>query len=195
MKLVRILMWIATALCSTLLLAEPACAGAMRLEPWRGHVSFGYGHLRSDELSPGGSISVAGGLDYPLASSLRLGPVLGIALLGTHDVTRGSVIAGLDYSLLDVVLQLHWEPRAGPITRVSAGPGFAVARASLQVGGGGAGFLDVAVDEVQPEVALDLSMIPRRHKIVAVGLEAGVRWIPVKRVDWLLTTVRLTIHY
>lgn len=175
--------------------ALPARAGAIRLEPWRGHVSFGYGHLFSDQYSPGGSISVAGGVDYPLNGSLRLGPVLGIALLGTHDVTRGSVTAGLDYSLLDAAMQLHWLPGSGRLTRVSLGPGLAVARTSLQVGGGGAAFLDLAVDEVRPEVALDVSALPRRQKIVAVGLETGLRWVPVRRTDWLLGTLRFTIHY
>lgn len=183
------------ALAIVSLMAAPARAGALRLEPWRGHVSFGYGHLFSDELSPGGSISVAGGVDYPLNDVLRVGPVIGIAILGSHDVTRGSITAGLDYSLLDAALQLHWLPRSGPVTRVSVGPGFAAARAQLQVGAGGAGFLDLAVDEVRPELALDLSAIPRRQQIVAVGIEAGVRFVPVERVTWTLATVRLTIHY
>ncbi len=176
-------------------LAVPAHAGVMRLEPWRGHVSFGYGHLFSDSYSPGGSISVAGGVDYPIGSRLRLGPALGISLLGTHDVVRGSITAGLDYSLLEGALQLHWMPRTGPITRVSLGPGVAAARTSLQVGGGGAGFLDLAVDEVRPHLALDLSALPRRQEIVAVGLEAGLRYVPVQRMDWILATFRLTIHY
>ena len=176
-------------------LAPTARAGALRLEPWRGHLSIGYAHLISDEFSPGGSISVAGGLDYPVGPNLRLGPVLGIALLGSHEVTRGSVTAGLEYTLLEGALQLHWLPQAGPITRVSFGPGVAAARSSLQVGGGGANFLDLAVDEVQPELALDVSALPRRQTIVAVGLEAGVRVIPVERVTWTLATLRFTIHY
>jgi hypothetical protein len=121
--------------------------------------------------------------------------VLGIALLGSSDVTRGSVTAGLDYSFLDVALQLHWLPTSGPITRVSLGPGVASARSALQVGAGGAGFLDLAVDEIKPEVAFDISSLPRRMKIVAVGLEAGLRFVPVERVNWTVTTVRLTIHY
>jgi len=179
----------------TALLAAPAHAGALRLEPWRGHVSIGYAHLFSDETSPGGSISVAGGVDYPIRDDLRLGPGVAISLLGTHDVTRGSVIAGLDHSLLEGVLQLHWLPRSGRITRVSLGPGLAAARVALQVGAGGAGFLDFAVDEVRPMLALDVSALPRRQRIVAVGLEAGVRWVPVGRVDWFLTTLRLAIHY
>lgn len=190
MRFARILA--ALALAATLV--TPARAG-MKLEPWRGHVALGYGHLFSDSYSPGGSISVAGGVDYPINESLRIGPVLGIAILGTHDVTRGSITAGLDYSLLDCALQLHMAPRSGPLTRVSFGPGFAVARTSLQVGGGGAGFLDLAVDEVQPELALDVSAIPRRQKIVAVGIEAGMRYIPVERVRWLLGTLRLAIHF
>jgi len=177
------------------LVAAPAHAAGLKLEPWRGHVSFGYGHLFSDELSPGGSISVAGGVDYPIGEALRVGPVIGIAILGSHDVRRGSVTAGIDYSMLDVALQLHWHPASSRITRVSLGPGFAAARAQLQVGAGGAAFLDLAVDEVQPELALDVSAVPRRQKIVAVGLEAGVRYVPVDRVDWVLATMRLTIHY
>lgn len=189
---------IAVVVTTTTLLALPLvrpAAAAMRLEPWRGHVALGYGHLFSDSYSPGGSISMAGGADYPVSPSLRVGPVLGIAILGTHDVTRGSITAGLDYSLLDCALQLHWAPATGPLSRISIGPGFAVARTSLQVGGGGAGFLDLAVDEVRPELAIDFSVLPRKQKIVAVGLEAGVRWIPVERVNWVLGTVRLAIHY
>jgi hypothetical protein len=189
----RSALWLIPLLAAVI--AAPATAGAIRLEPWRGHVSLGYGHLFSDDLSPGGSISVAGGVDYPINEALRVGPVIGIAILGSHDVTRGSVTAGLDYSLLDAALMLHWLPGNGRITRVSFGPGFAAARAQLQVGAGGAGFLDLAVDEMQPEFALDVSAIPRRQKIVAVGLEAGLRFVPVKRVDWTLATLRLTIHY
>lgn len=176
-------------------LVQPAHAGAMRLEPWRGHVSLGYGRLSSDAFAPGGSISVAGGVDYPVSPSFRVGPTIGYSLLGTYDVTRGSITAGLDYSLFDVALQAHWLPAKGPISRVSFGPGFGAARTSLQVGGGGAGFLDLAVDEVRPELALDVSALPRRMKIVAIGLEAGVRYVPVKRVSWLLSTLRFTIHY
>ncbi len=175
--------------------AVPAHAGAMRLEPWRGHLSIGYAHLFSDEFSPGGSISIAGGVDYPVGARLRLGPVIGIALLGTHEVTRGSITAGLEYSLLESALQLHWAPRTGPVTRVSLGPGLAAARSSLQIGGGGVGFLDLAVDEVRPELALDVSALPRRQEIVAVGVEAGLRVVPVERVTWSLATLRLTIHY
>jgi hypothetical protein len=175
--------------------AAPAQAGALKLEPWRGHVSFGYAHLFSDSYSPGGSFSVAGGVDYPLGSRLRLGPVLGIALLGSHEVTRGSVTAGLDYSLLEGALQLHWLPASGYITRVSLGPGLAAARSALQVGAGGAEFLDLAVDEVKPELALDVTAVPRRMQVVAVGIEAGLRIVPVDRVTWTLATARFTIHY
>lgn len=185
---------ILAAAASVMLLALPAHAG-MRLEAWRGHVSLGFGHLFSDSLSPSGSISVAGGADYPINDSFRIGPTIGMAILGTHDLTRGSITAGLDYSLLDAALQVHWLPAHGRITRVSVGPGVGLARVALQVGGGGAGFLDLAVDEVKPELAIDVSMLPRRQKIVAVGLEAGARVVAVERVTWVLTTLRLTIHY
>jgi len=176
------------------LLVGPARAGLLRLDEWRGHVSLGYAHVFSDSLSPGGSISVAGGVDYPIGPRLRLGPVVAMSILGSSDVTRGSITAGLDYSLLDAALQLHWLPEHGILSRVSIGPGLGLARTALQVGGGGAGFLDLAVDEVKPEVALDLSLIPRRQKIVALGLEAGVRYVPVERVNWVLTSLRLAIH-
>ena len=185
--------WAALAIVAAVV-AGPASAG-LHLEPWRGHVSLGYGYLFSDSLSPGGSISVAGGVDYPVGQKFRLGPTLGIALLGSSEVTRGSITAGLDYTLLDVALQLHWLPEKGPISRVSLGPGVASARSALQVGAGGAGFLDLAVDELQPEIAFDVSAIPRRQKVVAVGLEAGVRFVPVERVNWTVTTLKLTIHY
>lgn len=191
MKRWSVLVWSMVALG----VLAPSQAAALRLEPWRGHVAVGYGHLFSDSFSPGGSISVAGGVDYPVSPNLRVGPVIGMSILGTHDVVRGSITAGLDYSLFDCALQLHWSPANGPLSRVSFGPGFAIARTSLQVGGGGAGFLDLAVDEVRPELAVDVSAMPRRQKIVAVGIEAGVRIVPVERVSWVLGTVRLAIHY
>ena len=190
MPLARLLV---TALLSAVL-ASSAHAG-MKLEEWRGHVSLGYGHLFSDSTSPGGSISVAGGVDYPIKPTLRLGPTVGMTLFGSYNAERGSFVASVDHSLLDAALQLHWLPASGPVTRVSFGPGVAAARADLQVGAGGASFLDLAVDEVQPEVAFDLSVLPRRQKVVAVGFETGVRWVPVERVDWWVVTARLTIHY
>ena len=167
----------------------------MKLAEWRGHISLGYGHLFSDSTSPGGSISVGGGVDYPLQPTLRLGPTLSMTLFGSYDAESGSFAATVDHSMLDVALQLHWLPASGPITRVSLGPGVAAAHGDLQVGAGGASFLPLAVDEVRPEIALDLSALPRRMKVVAVGFETGLRWVPVERVDWWVVTARLTIHY
>ena len=183
-----------TALLLTAVLASSSHAG-MKLEMWRGHLSLGYGHLFSDTTSPGGSISAAAGIDYPINSSLRLGPTVSMSLYGSYNTERGSFAASVDHSMLDVALQLHWLPASGPITRVSFGPGVAAARGDLQAGAGGASFLDLAVDEVQPEVALDLTLLPRRQKVVAVGLETGVRWVPVERVDWWSFTARLAVHY
>lgn len=183
-----------TALLLTAIAASSAHAG-MKLENWRGHVSVGYGYLVSDTTSPGGSISVAAGVDYPLNSSLRLGPTVSMSLYGSYNTERGSFTASVDHSLLDVALQLHWLPASGPVTRVSLGPGVAAARGDLQAGAGGASFLDLAVDELQPEVALDVSAWPRHMKVVAVGLELGTRWVPVERVDWWSFTARLAVHY
>src|SRR5213592_4786929 len=66
----RLALWLIPLLAAVI--AAPATAGAIRLEPWRGHVSLGYGHLLSDDLSPGGSISVAGGVDYQINEALRV---------------------------------------------------------------------------------------------------------------------------
>jgi hypothetical protein len=178
----------------TVAFASTAHAG-MKLELWRGHLSLGYGHLFSDSTSPGGSFSVAAGVDYTLSPSLRLGPTVSMSLFGSYDAQSGSFVATVDHSMLDAALQLHWLPAGGPITRVSFGPGVAAARGDLQVGAGGASFLPLAVDEVRGEAALDLSMLPRRQKVVAVGFETGLRWVPVSRVDWWVVTARLTIHY
>lgn len=191
----RLLRWFPAALSTLCLCAAPVSAGVLRIEPWNGHLSVGYAHLTSDDASPGGAFSFAAGVDYPVKWGLRVGPTVGIALLGSHDVEEGSFVASLDYSLIDVALQAHWAPPAGPVTRVSIGPGLAAARAALQVGAGGASFLGYAVDEVRPELAIDLTAMSRRSKLVGVGLEAGLRYVPVRRVDWVLSTVRMTIHY
>jgi hypothetical protein len=178
------------------LAAAPATAhAALRLDAWHGHVSFGFGRVFADSLAPKGSLSVAGGVDYPLSPRLRLGPTVAFSLLGSSTATRGGVQAGLDYSLFDAALQLHWLPARGPVTRVSVGPGLASARAELQVAGGGAGFVDLAVSELQPELALDLTSLPRRMQVVGVGAEVGLRVVPVTQHVWTLLTARLTIHY
>lgn len=174
--------------------AEPAAAG-MRLDAWKGHLSVGYGRVWSDSLAPAGSISAAGGLEYPVAPRWRVGATAAFNLLGSSTVTRGSVTAALDYSLFDVALLATYLPPRGPVTRVSIGPGLASARAELSAAGGGALFRDLPVGEVKPEFALEAAFLPRRQTIVAVGAELGLRVIPVEQCTWTLLTARLTVHF
>ncbi len=178
----------------TIAMLAPVRAHALRLEGWQGHLSIGYAKLFSDSLAPTGSLSVAGGIDHPLVGRFRIGPVLSLSLLGSSQTERGSVPAGLDYSMLDGALMVHWLPESGFITRVSAGPGLASARAELQVAGGGAGFSDLAVGEVKPEFAFELTSI-QRNKLVALGAELGLRLVPIEQGLWTVFTARVAIHY
>jgi len=174
--------------------AVPASAG-MRLEQWKGHLSVGYGRVFSDSLAPAGSISAAVGLEYPIASRWRLGPVAAFNLLGSSIVRRGSVTAGLDYSMFDAALLATYLPARGPFTRLSIGPGVASARAELAVAGGGALFRDLPVGEVRPEFAAEATLMSRRQTIVAIGAELGLRVVPVEQGTWTLMTARLAVHF
>jgi hypothetical protein len=174
--------------------AGPALAG-MRLEAWKGHVAVGYAKLYSDSLAPAGSISAAGGVEYPLSERWLLGPTVAFNLLGSSTAHRGSVTAGLDYSLFDAAMLLTYLPARGPVTRLSFGPGVASARAELAVAGGGALFRDLPVGEVKPAFAAEATVMPRHAKFVAVGAQLGTRIIPVKQGTWTLLTARLAIHF
>jgi len=191
----RIRLVLAAALGALLAASAATPASAMRLEAWRGHLSFGYAKLVSDTLAPAGSISVAGGIEYPLAASWHLGGTLGFNLLGSSTVQRGSVTAALDYSVFDAALLATWLPPRGPFARVAFGPGVAGARAALAVAGGGALFRDLPVEEIQPEFAIDATLGSRKQKIVAVGLELGARIIPVTQCTWTVYSIRLAILY
>ncbi len=188
---------LAAALLVALLIgAGPSRAhAAPRLDAWKGHIAFGYAKVFSDSLAPAGSLSVAGGVEYPLSERWRLGPSLSFDLLGSSSTRRGSVPAQLDYSLFDAALLLTCLPAHGPFTRISAGPGLASARAELSVAGGGAAFGDLTVGEVKPEFALDATMMPRSMTIVAVGAEFGARLVPVTQGLWAMFTARLAIHF
>lgn len=175
-------------------LAVPATAG-MRLDAWKGHLSVGYGRVFSDSLAPGGSISAAVGLEYPIAGRWRLGPTAAFNLLGSSVVRRGSVTAGLDYSMFDAALLATYLPAAGPFTRLSIGPGVASARAELAVAGGGALFRDLPVGEVRPEIAAEATFMSRRQTIVAIGAELGLRIVPVEQGTWTLMTARFAVHF
>lgn len=187
---VRALLPAALAACA----AAPASAG-LRFEEWKGHLAVGYARVSSDTLAPAGSISAAAGLEYPVAERWRIGASAAFNLLGSSIVRRGSVTAGLDYSLFDAALLATYLPARGPFARLSIGPGVASARAELAVAGGGALFRDLPVGEVRPEFAAQATLMSREPRIVAVGLELGTRIVPVKQGTWTLFTARLAIHF
>jgi hypothetical protein len=101
-------------LVAVLALCTPLRAQALRLDAWQGHLSIGYGKVFSDSLAPSGSLSVAGGVDHPLTGRWRIGPVVSLSLLGSSRTVRGSVPAGIDYSMLDGALLLHYLPAKVP---------------------------------------------------------------------------------
>lgn len=175
-------------------LAAPMVRAAS-LEPFRGHVGLGFAKLFVSD-APGGSLSVEGGLDYPIASRLRLGASLAYHLLGSRTVERGSLVASLDYSSFTTALQLHWEPgNLGPVTRVSAGPALFNGHVELSTSGGGALFADLARGETALGAALDATVMARREAPVRVGLELGTRIGFFSDETWTLGTARLVFHY
>jgi hypothetical protein len=184
------------ALAGSLVLgAGVACAAPMQLDAWRGHVAIGFASVISDANAPGGSLSVAAGIDYPVAAPWRIGSAVSFDLLGTSNVDRGSIRAGLDYSLFEAALLATWLPAHGPFARISFGPGVASPRVDLSIAGGGAGFADLTVGEIKGELALDATVMSRHSPVVAVGAELGTRWIPTSQGSWTLLTARLAVHY
>jgi hypothetical protein len=184
-------------------LATPAVAGLS--DKLQGHLSLGYGKLIITE-APGGSLSFAAGLDYPLAAAWRAGVEFEYSLLGTRLIERGSQAGELDYSVFDVLALLHWTPPRGPVGNVSLGPGVFHARADL-TSSAPAAFDDLAVERTAAGVALSVTLMPRSAAPVRGGLELGVRtmWLPDPRHlwmpgglpedSWTLVSGRLTVHY
>jgi hypothetical protein len=182
-------------LCAGLLAGAPRAAAASALDAFNGHLSIGYARLFATD-APGGNFSFAAGVDRPLAGDFRAGLDVGVHLLGSRTVIRGSLVATLDYTTLDAVLFAHWIPRGlGPVGRVSFGPALISARAELSSSGGGAAFGDLAVEQVAPGFAVDVTLIRRRAAPVRVGLELGVRHAFLDREDWTTGTARLAFHY
>jgi hypothetical protein len=125
-----------------------------------------------------------------------VGPALSFNLLGSSTVTRGSITAGLDYSLFETALLFTHLNAHGPLNRWAIGPGLASPRAALSVAAGGAGFRDLTVGEVRPELAGDLTFMSHHMPIVGVGAELGARLIPIpSKSMWTLVTARLAIHF
>ncbi|MBI5168798.1 MAG: hypothetical protein HZA61_04855 [Candidatus Eisenbacteria bacterium] len=189
--------WFAAALLALAALpglVSPASAG-LKLDRFKGHLSFGYAKLVSDSLAPGGSLSVAAGVEYPLRENWRLGPTASFNLLGSSSTKRGSVTAGLDYSVVDVAFMTTYFPKRSWVSRVSFGPGVASAHADLAVSAGGAAFRDLAVAQASPEFALDVTLMPRRMNVVGIGAEFGTRILPTDPGVWSVWTGRVAIHF
>jgi hypothetical protein len=177
-----------------LAIAAPAHAG-LKLAEWRGHLAAGYSHLFIDD-APGGSLSVAAGVDYPASETMRFGVDIEYHLLGSKTVQEGSLLADVDYSQLDLVGLVHWSPGfTGPISRISAGVGVFHANASLATSGGGAAFSHFAVDEVVPGVSLSANLMSRKPSTLKLALEVGGRVALVEDETWSMALARVAVHY
>ena len=174
--------------------AAPAAGGA----DWGGvggHLSIGYSKLTIGG-SPGGSISMAAGMDYPLSHTFRAGVDIGYDLLGSRSVQRGSLYATLDYSTFQALALLHWlPPRLWPLYEVSVGPGLVNAHADLSVTSGGAAFSDLPVHSPAAAVAVQATFMKVRPAPVKLGFELGARRAFLAGTDWMLVTARATVHY
>jgi hypothetical protein len=177
-----------------LLLPAPATAAA-RFSEVTGHLSIGYGKLVAT-AAPAGSLSLAAGMDYPLARTVRAGFEIGYDMLGSRTVQRGSLFATVDYSAFELAALAHWLPERGPVRRVSLGPALVSARGELSVTGGGAGFSDLAVHRTAGAVAAQVTLMSARPAPVKPGLELGVRRAFLGGDDaWTLLSARVTVHY
>ena len=181
------------ALLTAALATRPAHADSW-VTPFRGHISFGYAKLFIPD-APGGSLSFSAGVDHPLAETVRLGLDIDFNLLGTNTVNRGSLVADVDYSTLELLAMFHWQPAwHGPLGRLSAGAGVMGARAAVN-SSGAAEFQDLAVSQAAPALAAEATLISRSTAPVKVGLETGVHVGFVTDQSWTVWDVRLAIHY
>jgi len=192
-----------------LALAGASPARALDVQQFHGHLSLGYSRVfidrherqdsdfHSDSDSPGGSLSVAGGVDYPMIGPLRLGADVGFALLGSRTVALGREVANLDYTLFEAALLAHWKPnRLGPVARISFGPALESARAELSTSGGGIPFSRLAIEKVAPGAALDVTLMKKSSRSpVLAGLELGVHAAFLPSETWTIANARLAIHY
>ena len=186
-----------------LLLATPAFAG-LGVNEFNGHLGFGYTQRIGESSSekrfgatrPAGSLTVAGGVDYPVAATMRAGVDIGYYLLGSATAESGSLLAELDYSVFEALALVHWVPpwRGGPLGRVSLGPGVFHARADLSSTGAPA-FSDLAVEQTVGGGVVALTFIQRKPAPVRLGLEAGARRVFLRGDDWTILSARLTMHY
>ncbi len=178
-----------------MLVALPLTAQAAGLADWNGHLAFGYSKLFRDG-APAGSLSMGAGLDHALVPHWRAGAAIGYHLLGSGDFRRGSLAAGVDYSLLDAALLVSrdLDGRLGRL-RLSAGPGLMSCHAELSTSGGGLAFTDLAVSKTAAGAAFEASWIRGRTRPVGVGLESGVRLGFVPNDTWTVWHTRVAIYY
>jgi hypothetical protein len=177
-----------------LVAAAPARAG-VRLADVRGHVLVGYAKL-FDTGAPGGSLSIGAGADHPVGDRFRVGFDIGYHLLGSRTLTEGSISTGLDYSVFEALAMLHWAPeRHDPIFTLSGGPGLFVARAVLGASPVGASFSGSAIEQTHLGLALGATVARRGTAPVRLGLQAGVRVIPLDSSTWTLATARVALLY
>ncbi|MGH7731322.1 MAG: hypothetical protein ACRENJ_08740 [Candidatus Eiseniibacteriota bacterium] len=176
--------------------AQPSAA--LRFDDLNGHLAIGFTHLFSSDTTatPGGSISIGGGVDVPLGGRLRAGVDVGYHLLGSRTLAQGSLTSGLDYSVFEALALLHWSPLdRGPELIVSGGPGLFAARASLAATSVGATFSSLAIEETRAGAALALAVTRRRPSPVRVGFELGLRVVPLESTTWTLTSARIVMRY
>ena len=174
------------------------CSGALRFADVGGHMAIGFTHLSSSDTTstPGGSLSIAGGVDLPVSARLRAGLDLGYHLLGSRTLTQGSLASGLDYSVFEVLALVHWTPLdRGPQLIVSAGPGLFVSKASLSATSVGLAFVPQAIDQTRTGGALSLAIVRRRPSPVRVGIELGLRIVPLESTTWTLASARIAMRY
>jgi len=176
------------------LLAFPWSATA-GISAFRGHLAIGYAKLFATG-APGGSLSIEGGVDYPIDPSWRTGLSVGYDLLGTSSAARGSFVANVDYSLVHVDAQVHWQPPSPEyIARVSFGPSLFNAHADVSSSGAGAAFSDLAINETCGGASFDVTLMKQSAAPVRVGLEMGARIALVTGDTWTMDFVRLVFHY
>lgn len=186
--------WMRVVVIAALALA-PAGARAMELKELKGHLAVGYAKLFAQD-APGGSISLALGLDYRLARDWRAGLDVDYDLLGSTNTERGSLFATLDYNTTMVAALVHWTPQMlGPVARVSFGPALMNSHADLSTSGGGAAFSDLAVHETAPAAALAVTLMSKRVSPVRLGAEIGTRIGFLANETWTLLQLRAAVHF
>lgn len=174
------------------------CSAGLRFDQVRGHAAIGFGRLFTSDTTatPGGSISIGGGVDYPLTPKLSAGLDVGYHLLGSRTLTQGTLTSGIDYSVFEALALLHWTPLDhGPQLVVSAGPGLFSARGSLAPTSVGASFSPQAVEQTRLGAGLGLAVTRRRPAPVRVGIELGARIVPLEHFTWTVASARILMLY